>query len=99
MDSQPTDVHSQQTICLPVGPRCGDCLLSNGLCPSAVIRKVEKSRKALQLRTTSAFFEETGLKIKEEVETEEIVKEEKEEIKSGPSIKEEIEESLLDRQT
>ena len=39
-----------QTICAPVGRKCGECLLSDkGLCPSAVvekgsvIKKVEKS--------------------------------------------------------
>ena len=29
-----------QTICLPVGRKCGDCVLaSEGLCPSAVVKK------------------------------------------------------------
>jgi endonuclease III len=35
-----------QTICAPVGRRCGDCLLAErGLCPSAVIKKEVKVRK------------------------------------------------------
>ena len=57
-----------QTICLPVGPRCEDCLLSNGLCPSAKKTKVTKSRKALQLRTEVET--EVKLEIKEELENE-----------------------------
>lgn len=35
-----------QTICLPVGRRCGDCKLADrGLCPSAVIGKASKVKK------------------------------------------------------
>lgn len=34
-----------QTICLPVGRKCGDCdLAKEGLCPSAVVPKVVKKR-------------------------------------------------------
>ena len=40
-----------QTICIPVGRKCGDCTLSQrGLCPSAVVKKevsVKKSRTAI----------------------------------------------------
>jgi endonuclease-3 len=35
-----------QTICLPIGRKCGDCkLAANGLCPSAVVAKTTKFRK------------------------------------------------------
>lgn len=35
-----------QTICLPVGRRCGDCKLADrGLCPSAVVGKSMKIKK------------------------------------------------------
>jgi endonuclease-3 len=35
-----------QTICLPVGRKCGDCKLADrGLCPSAVVAKTTKVKK------------------------------------------------------
>jgi endonuclease-3 len=35
-----------QTICLPVGRKCGDCKLADrGLCPSAVVAKKTKVKK------------------------------------------------------
>lgn len=35
-----------QTICLPVGRKCGDCKLADrGLCPSAVVTKSTKVKK------------------------------------------------------
>jgi endonuclease-3 len=35
-----------QTICLPVGRKCGDCkLATRGLCPSAVVGKTTKVKK------------------------------------------------------
>ena len=40
-----------QTICLPVGPRCDVCTLSQKLCPSVQKSKAAKNRKALQLRS------------------------------------------------
>ncbi|KAI5118317.1 hypothetical protein M0805_006601 [Coniferiporia weirii] len=40
-----------QTICVGVGPRCDECTLSNGICPSAQKTKASRTRKALQLRT------------------------------------------------
>lgn len=42
--------HSSQTICLPVGPRCDACTLSNGLCPSAAVKKTVKTRKSVSTR-------------------------------------------------
>ena len=36
-------------ICLPVGPKCGECELSSGLCPSAKrVIKTTKTRKAIK---------------------------------------------------
>ena len=33
-------------VCLPVGPKCGECELSSGLCPSAKkVTKTSKTRK------------------------------------------------------
>ena len=38
-----------QTICLPVGRKCGSCTLSeNGLCPSAVVERRMVTKKAKQ---------------------------------------------------
>jgi endonuclease-3 len=54
-----------QTICLPVGRKCGECKLAErGLCPSAVVGKTKKVKK------------EAAVKIKEEGE---VVKTEMEE--------------------
>lgn len=40
-----------QTICLPVGPRCGECTLSIGkLCPSAKVGKTGSPRKGRALQ-------------------------------------------------
>ncbi|KAL8853469.1 MAG: hypothetical protein Q9221_001627 [Calogaya cf. arnoldii] len=59
-----------QTICLPVGRRCGECSLSaRGLCPGAVARKdTVVKRKRVKV--------EKGKKVKEEVEETVVVKEE-----------------------
>lgn len=57
-----------QTICLPVGRRCGECTLSaERLCPSAVPQKVAKKVKSeLVVKTEAAG---TGIKteVKEEI--------------------------------
>ena len=38
-----------QTVCLPVGRRCGECTLSaKGLCPSAVVEKKKKAVKKVK---------------------------------------------------
>lgn len=40
-----------QTVCLPVGPRCGECTLSVGkLCPSAKVGKTASPRKGRALQ-------------------------------------------------
>lgn len=40
-----------QTVCLPVGPRCGKCTLSVGkLCPSAKVGKTASPRKGRALQ-------------------------------------------------
>ncbi|KAF9809239.1 hypothetical protein IEO21_07468 [Rhodonia placenta] len=52
-----------QTVCLPVGPRCDTCELSNGLCPSA--RKMKtKTKKTITSRGSS------GPKVEISIETE-----------------------------
>jgi endonuclease-3 len=54
-----------QTICLPVGRKCGECkLAARGLCPSAVVPKGVKVKK------------EARVKVEMEVEVKEEVKEE-----------------------
>ncbi|EMD34305.1 hypothetical protein CERSUDRAFT_117182 [Gelatoporia subvermispora B] len=71
----PTELHPEinhllvgfgQTICLPVGPRCDECDLSQGLCPSArkVVRKVTK-------KTVKAEDDLAGPKVEIFLETEE----------------------------
>lgn len=38
-----------QTICLPVGRKCGECALRMGLCPSAVVgRKTVRKKRAVK---------------------------------------------------
>lgn len=66
-DQRISDV-SSKTVCLPVGPRCDVCSLSEGLCPSAQKGKVKKNRKALQLRTELVVEEGGGVKKEEETE-------------------------------
>jgi endonuclease-3 len=40
-----------QTICLPVGRKCGDCkLATRGLCPSAVVGKTTKIKKEVTVK-------------------------------------------------
>jgi endonuclease-3 len=57
-----------QTICLPVGRKCGDCKLSErGLCPSAVVGKSIKVKKEkIALKSASdvqtALHEELTIK-------------------------------------
>ncbi|GJJ11842.1 hypothetical protein Clacol_006080 [Clathrus columnatus] len=46
-DINPLLVGFGQTICLPVGPRCDACTLSNDLCPSAVIKPKSRTRGRL----------------------------------------------------
>ncbi|GJJ11847.1 hypothetical protein Clacol_006085 [Clathrus columnatus] len=70
----PEDLHADishllagfgQTICLPVGPRCDVCTLSNGLCPSAVIKK-KKSRTRGRLTAKVKIEIEDDVQIVEE---------------------------------
>lgn len=64
-----------QTICLPVGRRCGDCKLADkGLCPSAVVGKTTKIKKEVLVAKTE---ESTGSPVasrKRTVKQEEAVK-------------------------
>ncbi len=55
-----------QTICLPVGRRCGECTLSeSGLCPSAVVGKV-MAKKTRRVKREGAE-EKKGDEVKSEV--------------------------------
>jgi len=48
-----------QTICLPVGPKCGDCTLSGvGLCPSAQSSKARIKTSKTAVRTGSGTVKE-----------------------------------------
>ena len=64
---------AEQVICLPVGPRCGECELSDGRCPSAS-KAVAKTRT--RKVTTSTSRGTAGPKVEieiEEVKIEEII--------------------------
>lgn len=52
-----------QTICLPVGRKCGDCKLAErGLCPSAVVGKATKIKKEEAIAKVEAPEGETLVK-------------------------------------
>ncbi|CAL1703293.1 unnamed protein product [Somion occarium] len=74
----PTELHPEinhllvgfgQTICLPVGPRCDECELSSGLCPSA--RKITKTAKIRKIAATSTTKGGPKVEITLEEQTEE----------------------------
>lgn len=55
-----------QTICLPVGRKCNDCTLATeGLCPSAVIKK-EVAKKVKKVEDEDGVKTEVGPVVKEE---------------------------------
>ena len=65
-----------QTICLPVGRKCGQCTLSqSGLCPSAVVEKKKSAKRVKKdvikepINGESDVKLEEGLVIKEEEKT------------------------------
>ncbi|TFK85371.1 DNA glycosylase [Polyporus arcularius HHB13444] len=61
-----------QTICAPVGPKCDQCELSDGLCPSArTVTKASSSRSRSKKVTMPASDPDTGAGPKIEVELEE----------------------------
>ncbi|KAI0695109.1 DNA glycosylase [Cerioporus squamosus] len=61
-----------QTICAPVGPKCDQCELSDGLCPSArKTVKASSSKSRSKKVTMSASDPDTGAGPKIEVELEE----------------------------
>ncbi|USP78202.1 uncharacterized protein yc1106_05476 [Curvularia clavata] len=73
-----------QSICLPVGRKCGECKLADrGLCPSAVVAKRTKVKK-----------EETVVKV-EAPEGDAIVKEEEEVVEKVAEVKAEDVESAI----
>ncbi|PVI05227.1 DNA repair protein-like protein Ntg1 [Periconia macrospinosa] len=74
-----------QTICLPVGRRCGDCKLADrGLCPSAVVAKTTK------IKQEQAVTKEEGIDSKKTIRSRKTV------IADGPEIKAEDVESVPD---
>jgi endonuclease-3 len=67
-----------QTICLPVGRKCGDCVLgASGLCPAAVgVKRVKKEAKVeVKLEEEGGSIAETVV-VKEEVKAETLIKSE-----------------------
>ena len=63
-----------QTVCLPVGRKCGECTLSeNGLCPSAVVDKKKVVKKVKMM--VAGGGESTEVKV-EKIEEGVVVKEE-----------------------
>jgi endonuclease-3 len=62
-----------QTICLPVGRKCGDCKLADrGLCPSAVVGKKSKVKKEEVVVKTEGGDSEAVVQETLEVEVDEI---------------------------
>lgn len=57
-----------QTVCLPVGPRCDSCELSNGLCPSAIKVRTKRTRPLSATRRISG--PKIEIKLEEEVKME-----------------------------
>ena len=53
-------------VCLPVGPKCGECELSSGLCPSA--KKVVKTSKTRKVTSQSNGGPGIEVKLEEEVQ-------------------------------
>ncbi|KAI3615919.1 dna-(apurinic or apyrimidinic site) lyase [Moniliophthora roreri] len=91
----PTEFHPEinhmlvgfgQTVCLPVRPRCDQCVLStDGLCPSAQLPKTKKAKK---VKTEVKTEDDGGPKITISLEEQyEVMKEEEEPMK----LKEEAE--------
>lgn len=64
-----------QTICLPVGPRCNSCDLSNGLCPSAnkgTKSKMKREKLIATVRHPSVSSSTGGPKIEIAIEQTEV---------------------------
>ena len=60
-----------QTVCLPVGRKCGDCELGlNGLCKAAERKKVIEGRK---IKAETVKVEQDGIIVKEEVKEEKVI--------------------------
>ena len=63
-----------QTICLPVGRKCGECVLSEkGLCPAAVVNKKKVVKKVKEVVTVKGEGNEA---VEEKIEESVAVKEE-----------------------
>lgn len=73
-----------QVVCVPVGPRCGECVLSErGLCPSAVAGKEKKTKGVKRKLDVKVEVDEVGeelvhshsrIAVKVELEKEDAVK-------------------------
>ncbi|KAI0344980.1 DNA glycosylase [Trametopsis cervina] len=88
----PTEFHHEinhrlvgfgQMICLPVGPRCNSCDLSNGLCPTGSASKLTKTKlksSKLNARAVAGFssLDSGGPKVEIEVEGDSKIKVEQE---------------------
>ncbi|KAF8710851.1 Endonuclease III -like protein, partial [Rhizoctonia solani] len=61
-----------QVICLPVGPRCDSCLLSQGLCPSANTKATGKGKKPITFKA-KADLDADGLVRMEDIKLEDDV--------------------------
>lgn len=63
-----------QTICLPVGRKCGECTLSkSGLCPSAVVERKKKVVKRVKVEKTRNGKEEKVVEEVSETKEEDII--------------------------
>ena len=61
-----------QTVCAPVGPRCGECVLSErGLCPSAVVERRKKVKRVKKEVVEQEPLSNGDVVVKDEV-TEEV---------------------------
>ncbi|CAE6434321.1 unnamed protein product [Rhizoctonia solani] len=68
-------------ICLPVGPRCDSCLLSQGLCPSANTKATGKGKKPITYKA-KADLDADGLVRMEDIKLEDDVQD----VKSGQNV-------------
>jgi endonuclease-3 len=89
-----------QTICLPVGRKCGECsLATNGLCPSAVVLKSKKAKKKEAMIEVETSDEEVVVKREaddtEAADDEVVVKRELVDAESEVKVKE-VEKTMRD---
>ena len=89
-----------QTICLPVGRKCGECsLAANGLCPSAVVVKSKKAKRKEATIKVEASDEEDVVRQEEddsEAAHDEVVVKHEEAAVEGKVKMEEVEVGMRD---